>query len=74
MYAGREYKMYLISSEDLAAKIGNHVKVTTEEEIEKIVEESKNSGNTFVFMGAGSVSKVAHNIVDKLNANENKNK
>ena len=74
IYAASEDKIYGISSEDLAEKIGNHVKVTTEEEIEKIVEESKNSGNTFVFMGAGSVSKVAHNIVDKLNANENKNK
>ena len=74
IYAASEDNIYGISSEDLAAKIGNHVKVTTEEEIEKIVEESKNSGNTFVFMGAGSVSKVAHNIVDKLNANENKNK
>jgi len=74
IYAASEDNIYGISSEDLAAKIGNHVKVTTEEEIEKIVEESENSGNTFVFMGAGSVSKVAHNIVDKLNANENKNK
>ena len=74
IYAASEDNIYRISSEDLAAKIGNHVKVTTEEEIEKIVEESKNSGNTFVFMGAGSVSKVAHNIVDKLNADENKNK
>ena len=74
IYAASEDNIYGISSEDLAAKIGNHVKVTTEEEIEKIVEESKNSGNTFVFMGAGSVSKVANNIVDKLNANENKNK
>lgn len=74
IYAASEDNIYGISSEDLAEKIGNHVKVTTEEEIEKIVEESKNSGNTFVFMGAGSISKVAHNIVDKLNANENKNK
>lgn len=74
IYAASEDNIYGISSEDLAAKIGNHVKVTTEEEIEKIVEESKNSGNTFVFMGAGSISKVAHNIVDKLNADENKNK
>lgn len=74
IYAASEDNIYGISSEDLAEKIGNHVKVTTEEEIEKIVEESKNSGNTFMFMGAGSVSKVAHNIVDKLNANENKNK
>ena len=74
IYAASEDNIYGISSEDLAEKIGNHVKVTTEEEIEKIVEESKNSGNTFVFMGAGSVSKVAHNIVDKLNSNENKNK
>ena len=74
IYAASEDNIYWISSEDLAEKIGNHVKVTTEEEIEKIVEESKNSGNTFVFMGAGSVSKVAHNIVDKLNADENKNK
>lgn len=74
IYAASEDNIYGISSEDLAAKIGNHVKVTTEEEIEKIVEESKDSGNTFVFMGAGSVSKVAHNIVDKLNADENKNK
>lgn len=74
IYAASEDNIYGISSEDLAEKIGNHVKVTTEEEIEKIVEESKNSENTFVFMGAGSVSKVAHNIVDKLNADENKNK
>ena len=74
IYAASEDNIYGISSEDLAEKIGNHVKVTTEEEIEKIVEESENSGNTFVFMGAGSVSKVAHNIVDKLNADENKNK
>ena len=74
IYAASEDNIYGISSEDLAAKIGNHVKVTTEEEIEKIVEESKNSGNTFVFMGAGNVSKVAHNIVDKLNTDENKNK
>ena len=74
IYAASEDNIYGISSEDLAEKIGNHVKVTTEEETEKIVEESKNSGNTFVFMGAGSVSKVAHNIVDKLNADENKNK
>lgn len=74
IYAASEDNIYGISSEDLAEKIGNHVKVTTEEEIEKIVEESKNSGNTFVFMGAGNVSKVAHNIVDKLNTDENKNK
>ena len=38
IYAASEDNIYGISSEDLAAKIGNHVKVTTEEEIEKIVE------------------------------------
>ena len=38
----------------------------TQEEIESIIKKDRNSGNTYVFMGAGSVSRVAHEIADDL--------
>ena len=38
----------------------------TQEEIEDIIKNDKNSGNTYVFMGAGSVSKIAHEIANDL--------
>ncbi len=66
VYSAGEENTYGITSEDLADKIGNGVKVCTEEEIEEIVRNRRDTGDTFVFMGAGSVSKLAHEIKEKL--------
>ena len=38
----------------------------TQEEIEEIIKNDRDNGNTYVFMGAGSVSKVAHEIANDL--------
>ena len=35
-------------------------------EVSDIIKNDKNSGNTYVFMGAGSVSKIAHEIANDL--------
>ena len=66
IYAASEDNTYGVSSELLAEKIGGNVRVQTQEEIEEIIKNDTNSGNTYVFMGAGSVSKVAHEIADDL--------
>ena len=66
IYAASEDNTYGVSSELLAEKIGGNVRVQTQEEIEDIIKNDRNSGNTYVFMGAGSVSRVAHAIADDL--------
>ena len=66
IYAASEDNTYGVSSELLAEKIGGNVRVQTQEEIENIIKNDRNSGNTYVFMGAGSVSGVAHAIADDL--------
>ena len=66
IYAASEDNTYGVSSELLAEKIGGNVRVQTQEEIEDIIKKDRNSGNTYVFMGAGSVSRVAHEIADDL--------
>ena len=66
IYAASEDNTYGVSSELLAEKIGGNVRVQTQEEIESIIKNDRNSGNTYVFMGAGSVSRVAHEIADDL--------
>ena len=66
IYAASEDNTYGVSSELLAEKIGGNVRVQTQEEIESIIKNDRNSGNTYVFMGAGSVSRVAHAIADDL--------
>ena len=66
IYAASEDNTYGVSSELLAEKIGGNVRVQTQEEIEDIIKNDRNSGNTYVFMGAGSVSRVAHVIADDL--------
>ena len=66
IYAASEDNTYGVSSELLAEKIGGNVRVQTQEEIEDIIKNDRNSGNTYVFMGAGSVSGVAHAIADDL--------
>ena len=66
IYAASEDNTYGVSSELLAEKIGGNVRVQTQEEIEEIIKKDRNNGNTYVFMGAGSVSKVAHEIANDL--------
>lgn len=66
IYSAGEKNTYDVNSEKLAKKIGNNTKVCTEEEIEEIIIKNKKSGNTYIFMGAGSVSKMAHNVKNKL--------
>lgn len=66
IYGAGEENTYEVTSETLAEKIGKNVKVCTEEEIKNIVLENKNTNDTFIFMGAGSVSKFAHETKDLL--------
>ena len=66
IYSAGEDNIYDVSSEKLAEKIGNGVKVYSEEEIQKLVKENQNSNKSYVFMGAGSVSKLAHEIKSTL--------
>ena len=66
IYAASEDNVYGVSSEMLAEKIGGNVRVQTKEEIENLLKSGKDSGNTYVFMGAGSVSKLAHEIAQDL--------
>ena len=66
IYGAGEDNTYGITSESLAEKIGVNVKVCNEEEVKEIVVNSRNSDDTFIFMGAGSVSKFAHDTKEKL--------
>lgn len=66
VYSAGEENIYGISSENIAEKIGNGVKVCSEGEVEKIVSNGRDKEGTFIFMGAGSVSKLAHEIKEKL--------
>ena len=66
VYSAGEENIYGISSENIAEKIGNGVKVCSEREVEKIVSNGQDKEGTFIFMGAGSVSKLAHEIKEKL--------
>ena len=52
--------------ESLAEKIGKGARVCNEAEIEEMIRNSKGIDNTYIFMGAGSVSKLAHEIIDRL--------
>ena len=66
IYSAGEDNTYGVSSEELAEKIGNGVKVYTEEESQDLVKSHENSNRSYVFMGAGSVSKLAHQIKSTL--------
>ena len=66
IYSAGEDNTYGVASEELAEKIGNGVKVYTEEEIQDLVKSHENSNRSYVFMGAGSVSKLAHQIKSTL--------
>ena len=66
IYSAGEENIYDITSEKLAEMVGKDVMVCEKEEIEEIVKNNKESNEIFIFMGAGSVSKVAHDITNKL--------
>ena len=66
IYSAGEENIYDITSEKLAEMVGKDVLVCEKEEIEEIVKNNKESNEIFIFMGAGSVSKVAHDITNKL--------
>ena len=66
IYAASEDNNYGVTSESLAEKIGKGARVCNEAEIEEIIRNNKETNNTYIFMGAGSVSKLAHEIIDRL--------
>ncbi len=66
IYSAGEKNIYDVSSEKLAQKIGKDVKICEYEEIEKLILENKSNGEVYIFMGAGSVSKMAHDVKKKL--------
>ena len=70
IYGAGEDNTYDITSESLAEKISKKVQVCSEDEIKEIVVKSNETGNyngTFIFMGAGSVSNLAHETKEELN-------
>ena len=72
IYSASEENIYDISSEKLAKEIGNHCTVYTKEKvIEKLLEEDKKD-KVYIFMGAGSVSALAHNFVERINDDNRK--
>lgn len=66
IYSAEEENIYNVSSEKLADLIGKNTRVYNEQEITQIVEENKNHKNIYLFMGAGSISKIANDIKNKL--------
>mgnify|MGYP000033825676 CR=1 FL=1 len=66
IYAASEDNTYGVTSESLAEKIGNGTRVCSEEEIEEMIRNNKDTNDTYIFMGAGSISKLAHDIIDRL--------
>ena len=66
IYAASEDNTYGVTSESLAEKIGNGARVCSEAEIEEMIRNNRETDDTYIFMGAGSVSKLAHDIIDRL--------
>ncbi|MCP1223942.1 UDP-N-acetylmuramate--L-alanine ligase [Sebaldella sp. S0638] len=65
IYSAEEENIYNISSEKLAELVGKNTKVYSEEEITGHVMNDK-SDNVYLFMGAGSISRIANTIKNKL--------
>lgn len=62
IYSAGEENTYDVSSEDIAKAIGSHVKVMLEDEVKSYIENNSKENDVYLFMGAGSVSKLAHEI------------
>ena len=65
IYSAEEENIYNISSEKLAELVGKNTKVYSEEDITEHVMNDK-SDNVYLFMGAGSISRIANTIKNKL--------
>lgn len=66
IYAASEENIYNIHSEDISIKIGPKAKCFTKEDLfDYLYSEDKNN-KVYIFMGAGSVSKFAHDFVGGL--------
>lgn len=67
VFSAGEKNEFGITLEKLKEKIGhkNCIIVEKNEEVERIVADEQNSA-TFLFMGAGSISKLAHTIADNI--------
>ena len=66
IYSAEEENIYNISSEKLAELIGGNTRVYSEEEISDRVLNDNSSENVYLFMGAGSISRIANTIKNKL--------
>ena len=66
IYRAEEENIYNISSEKLAELIGGNTRVYSEEEISDRVLNDNSSENVYLFMGAGSISRIANTIKNKL--------
>ena len=66
IYSAEEENIYDVSSEKLAGLIGDTTKVYSEEEISDHVLNDNSSENIYLFMGAGSISRIANTIKNKL--------
>ena len=66
IYSASEENIYDVSSEKLAEKIGNHCTVYDKDDLmKKLFDEDKND-KVYIFMGAGSVSSLAHSFVERI--------
>ena len=66
IYSAEETNIYDVSSEKLAELIGSNTKVYSEEEISDLVLGNKSGNDVYLFMGAGSISRIANSIKNKL--------
>lgn len=66
IYSAEETNIYGVSSEKLAELIGSNTKVYSEEEISDLVLSNKSGNDVYLFMGAGSISRIANGIKNKL--------
>lgn len=70
IYSASEDNINNISSNNLAMDIskitGKEVNVYEYEDIYKYISDNKNIKQNYIFMGAGSISKYAHDIVDSI--------
>ena len=66
IYSAEEENIYNISSEKLAELIGGNTRVYSEEEISDRVLNDNSNENVYLFMGAGSISRIANTIKNKL--------
>lgn len=69
IYSAGEANEFGISEADIATSIQGmpvHCVAGRKEVLERVLEEAKEENRVFIFMGAGDISKLAHEVADKL--------